>query len=152
MKKDTFNPSSDCRLYDGSFIGLIYASPAPILSFSPNEGRSYVRTEISPHKQSHPFRDSSLVPLVSLAESLPPLRPLHSPSTIRPTRRELHSRVYHCPDNNDLPTGELLRVRFRESRRVASGGVAGEEGRGEPHGRTEEGETGSHLAFGSISL
>lgn len=118
MKRDTFNPSSDRRLYDGSFIGLIYASPAPILSFSPNEGRSYVRTEISPHKQSHPFRDSSLPPLVSLAESLPPLRPLHSPSTIRPTRRELHSRVYHCPDNNDLPTGELLRVRFRESRRV----------------------------------
>lgn len=72
----------------------------------------YVRTEISPHKQSHPFRDSPLLPFVSLAENLPPLRPLHSPSSIRPTRRELHSRVYHCPDNNDLPTGELLRVDF----------------------------------------
>lgn len=95
---------------------------------------------------------SLLPPLVSLAENLPLLRPLHSPSSIRPTRRELHSRVYHCPDNNDLPTGELLRVGFREGGRVASGGVAREEGRGESCGRTVEGETGSHLAFGSISL
>lgn len=93
-----------------------------------------------------------LLPLVSLAESLPPLRPLHSPSTIRPTRRELHSRVYHCPDNNDLPTGELLRVRFRESRRVRLVGLPEKRDEVSPHGRTEEGETGSHLAFGSISL
>lgn len=36
-----------------------------------------------------------------------------SPSFNRPTRRELHSQVYHCPDNNDLPTLKLLRVVFR---------------------------------------
>lgn len=94
--------------------------PRAFSFFSSNEGRHYVGTKISPHKQSHPFPDSplpSLCAIVSLAENFSPLPPLHSPSSIRPTRRELHSRVYHCPDNNDLPTREL-HFGFRKSRRV----------------------------------
>lgn len=105
------------------FVQFISVRPhASSLSFSPNQGRGHARTETSPHKQSHPFRDSpfSLIPPLAHAERVSPSpRPSAFP-LVRSSKpwRELHSRVYHCPDNNDLPTRKLLRVGFWESRRV----------------------------------
>lgn len=63
--------------------------------------------ETDPRKQSHPFGDRYPVVGTRLPYS----------------RRELHSRVYHCPDNNDLPmalvrgtrpTGEERETKGRE--------------------------------------
>lgn len=58
--------SPDHKLHDGSFIGLVGSStrPSRLIPFShtSNEGRRRIRTESSPHKQSHPFRDSPLHP------------------------------------------------------------------------------------------
>jgi len=86
---------------------------------------AYNRRKTSPHKQSHPFRNSSLVSLHTL-----PLEKNLFPSSFafplahssKPAR-ELHSRVYHCPDNNDLPTRELLRVGVSGGQEGASRGV-----------------------------
>lgn len=39
-----------------------------------------------------------------------------------PPAGALHSRVYHCPDNNDLPTGEALREGPRVGARRGEGG------------------------------
>lgn len=102
--------------------GFVHAFQICLLCFSHNEDYSCVPNEDqSAYKHSHPFRNSFLVPLQATLplEETYSLRPLHSPSPIRRTRRELHSRVYHCPDNNDLPTRELLRVRGCASRGVA---------------------------------
>lgn len=117
---------------------------------------SRLRIETSLHKQSHPFRDSSLSPLHDLRRIIP-LQPSHSPSSFVRIRRELHSRVYHCPDNNDLPTRKLLRVGAPSGWKGASGnGETLIERRDEVNPMTgslkKASETGSHLAFGSISL
>lgn len=76
----------------------IYCSTSKIVdSFSQASKRIQIGIEIEaedetdPRKQSHPFGDryprsgGGYTPPLAFA------------------RRELHSRVYHCPDNNDLP-------------------------------------------------
>lgn len=62
----------------------------------------------SSHKQNHQSERFPLSRAFSLCLCMHP-----SSSFIRRNRRELHSRVYHCPDNNDLPTREEARERSK---------------------------------------
>lgn len=78
--------------------------------------------EADPRKQSHPFGDRYPVVGTRLPYS----------------RRELHSRVYHCPDNNDLPMALVRGTRPTGEERETKG--------------REGWEAVSHLAFRSISL
>lgn len=72
----------------------------------------------SSHKQNHQFERFPLTRAFSLCLCMHP-----SSSFIRRNRRELHSRVYHCPDNNDLPTREEARERSRGKGQTLCPGV-----------------------------
>lgn len=105
--------------------GTIYCSTSKIVdSFSQASKRIQIGIEIEaedetdPRKQSHSFGDR--YPRSSGGYT-PPLAF---------ARRELHSRVYHCPDNNDLP---MVLVRGTRPTREERGR---KEGRGERRSAT----------------